>query len=91
MELATDLLAKSEELKKAREDISILYEAINKSGTEFHLLRSQLDEQRNEKLELCGKVQGLEVRARQCEQVIDELREEVVDLSDHNRKYWQEA
>ena len=35
---AIDLLAKLEELKKGREDISILYEAVGDSWTEIHSL-----------------------------------------------------
>jgi len=42
-------------------------------------------------LELRDKVRELEVSTRQREQVIDELRDEVVDLSDHDQKYWHEA
>ena len=52
LELATDLLAKLEELKKAREDISILCEAVGERGTGIDSLRSQLDEEHKEKLEL---------------------------------------
>ena len=57
MELAIDLLFKLGELKKAREDISLLHETVGK-GIEINSLQSQLDEERKEKLELCGRVWG---------------------------------
>ena len=42
------------------------------------------------KLELCGKVWELEVSSRQYEHVAENLRAEVVDLNEHNQRYWEE-
>jgi len=87
LELDTDLLAKLEELKKARVGISLLCEAVGERGTEIDSFQSQLDEERKEKLELRGRVWGqtlgLEVSSRDRECLVDELRA-VVSLSDCN-------
>ena len=48
-------------MKKAWENVSFLCEAIGKKTMEIDLLWMQLDQEVIEKLELCGKVQKLEV------------------------------
>ena len=89
LELTEGLLARLEELKKAKEDVSWC-EAINEKTTEINLLRSQLDQERKEKLKLHGRVRELKVSSRNHEHMAEDLRVEVVDLNDCNQRYWQE-
>jgi len=56
LELAEGLLARLEELKKAREDVSFFCEAIGKRTKENDSLLTQLDQEVAEKLKLRGKV-----------------------------------
>ena len=88
LELTEGLLARLEELKKAK-DVS-LCEAINEKTTKINLLQSQLDQERKEKLKLHGRVRELKVISRNHEHMAEDLRVEVVDLNDCNQRYWQE-
>ena len=56
LELAEGLLARLEELKKAREDVSFFCEVIGKRTKENDSLLTQLDQEVAEKLKLRGKV-----------------------------------
>ena len=60
LELTEGLLARLEELKKVKEDVS-LCEAIGEKTTKINSLQSQLEQEHKEKLELCGRVRELEV------------------------------
>jgi len=50
----------------------------------------QLDQEVMEKPKLRGKVRELEISFRQHEHAVKDLRAEVVDLNDCNRRYWEE-
>jgi len=61
LKLVEGLLVTLKELKKAREDVSFLCEAIGEKTIEIDTLWTQLDQEVMEKLELCGKVRELKV------------------------------
>ena len=83
LELTESLLARLEELKKAREDVS-LCEAIGEKTKEIDSLRTQLNQEVVEKFELRGKVRKLEVSSSKHELAAEDLRAKVVDLNDRN-------
>ena len=72
-----------------KEDIS-LCEVIDEKTTKINSLWSQLEQERKEKLQLCDSVREVEVISRSHEHATEDLRAEVVDLNDRNRRYWQE-
>ena len=62
-----------------KEDIS-LCEAIDEKTTKINSLRSQLEQERKEKLQLCDSIREVEVSSRSHEHAAEDLRAEVVDL-----------
>ena len=77
LELAEGLLPRMEELKKVREDVS-LCEAISEKTKEINSLRTQLNQEDMEKLELRGKVRELEVSSCKHKHATKDLKAEVV-------------
>ena len=63
LELTEGLLVRLKELKKAKEDISFLCEAISEKTMEINSIQSQLEQEHKEKIELRGRVWELEVRS----------------------------
>jgi len=63
LELIEGLLARLKELKKEKEDISFLCEAISEKIMEINSIRSHLEQERKEKIELRGRAWELEVRS----------------------------
>ena len=86
LELTEALLEKMEALKKVKEDASGLRGIILKRQLVIDSLRPWEMQNIEEKLELRGKVQQLELSLQRREHEVKELRAELVQLNDRYRE-----